>query len=246
MKPYMPVVASILKEIEPSSILDAPSGNGWLPPLLTFDHYVDGIDLFENKPKGYRNFIKADLDFGIPDNLEKYKAIVSCEGIEHIGNPLLFITTAQKHLMNNGIIIITTPNAWYPAAKLKYLLNGFFPSFPCLVGKIYRGTHMHIMPWSYPQLFLYLKLAGYTNIRLHNVPGKKPKHLHERIIGFPQKLYCNNKYKKASNSEEKDFWNDAGSDQSLFGRGLVVSAIYKMKDNAINPHAISDIKKSDK
>jgi SAM-dependent methyltransferase len=231
MKPYMPVVAGILNEIKPSSILDTPSGSGWLHSLLTFEHHIDGIDLFEDKPEGYRNFIKSDLDIGVPDNLGKYNAIVSCEGIEHLGNPLLLLATAQKHLMNNGLIIITTPNVWYPGAKLKYFLNGFFPSFPCLVGKIHRGSHMHIMPWSYPQLFLYLKLTGYTDIQLHDIPEKKPKHFHERIFGSPQKLYCNNKYKKASSSEEEAFWSDAGSDQSLFGRRLVVSAVYKDKEN---------------
>ncbi len=229
MKPYMPVVAGILNEIKPSSILDAPSGKGWLHSLLTFDHSIDGIDLFENKPEGYRNSLKADLDFGIPGDLEKYDAIVSCEGIEHIGNPLLFLETAKNHLVNNGLIVITTPNVWYPGARLQYFLRGFFPSFPCLVGKIRRGTHMHIMPWSYPQLFLYLKLAGYTNIKLHEVPEKKPKYLHEYIIGFPQKIYCNNRCRKASSGEEKAFWNDAGSNQSLFGRRLVVSAVYNEK-----------------
>ena len=221
----MPVVAGLLNEKKPSLILDAPSGSGWLLPLLTFNFFIDGVDLFENRPEGYRNFHKADLDHGIPADPEKYDAIVTCEGIEHIGNPILFLETAKERLVKNGIIILTTPNVWYPGARLQYFLRGFFPGFPCLTGKIRRGTHMHIMPWSYPQLFLYLKLTGYTDIRLHDIPEKKPKHFHERIIGLPHKLYCNNRLKKATSEEEKEFWKDAGSEQSLFGRRLVVSAI---------------------
>jgi hypothetical protein len=121
-------------------------------------------------------------------------------------------------------LIITTPNVWYPQAKLQYLLRGFFPSFPCLVGKIQRGTHMHIMPWSFAQMFLFLKLYGYSNIRLHDVPEKKPKHLYERVFGTPQRMYCLARAGKAGTEEERLFWQDAGSWQSVYGRRLVISA----------------------
>ena len=226
MKPYMSAVADILNKVKPESILDAPSGKGWLHTLLTYNHRIDGVDLFETKPEGYSNFVNTDLDYGIPESEGKYGAIVSCEGIEHIGNPLLFLTSAKNILVDNGVIIITTPNIWYPGAKLKYFFNGFFPSFPCLTGKICRGSHMHIMPWSYPQLFLYLKLSGYSDIQLYDVPEKKPKYFYEYVLGSTQKLYCKRKYRKASSDEEKNFWKYAGSDQSLFGRKLVVSAVY--------------------
>jgi hypothetical protein len=83
---------------------------------------------------------------------------------------------------------------------------------------------MHITPWSFPQLFLYLKLAGYENIELHNTTDKKPQHFFEHIFGFPQKLYCKNKLKKSKSIEEKEFWKMSGSIQSIFGRRLVVSA----------------------
>ena len=96
MKSYMPVVINLLDEIKPKSILDAPSGGGWLSSLLEANAVIDGIDLFEEKSSGYRNIIKADLDYGIPNELEKYDVVVSCEGIEHIGNPRLFLETARQ------------------------------------------------------------------------------------------------------------------------------------------------------
>jgi len=230
MKSYMSTVISVLNNKKPKTILDAPSGGGWLLSSLSFETTIDGIDLFEQKLSSYRNCIQADLDFGIPDSLLKYDAIVSCEGIEHFGNPILFFHTAKKHLNQDGIIIITTPNTWYPAAKIQYLLRGFFPSFPCLVGKIHRGTHMHITPWSFPQLYLYLSIAGYTDIKLHDTSDKKPVHFFEYIFGFPQKMYCYNKLKKAKSSEEKNFWKMSGNSQSVFGRRLVVSASSNNQD----------------
>ncbi len=227
MKPYMPVVIDILNEKKSYVILDAPSGGGLPHHSLHFTNDIDGIDLFARKPDGYRKFHKCDLNDGVPDEMDIYDAIVSCEGIEHLGNPILFLETAKDHLNKNGVIIITTPNTWYPTAKLQFFLRGFFPGFPCLTGKIKEGTHMHIMPWSFPQLFLYLKLTGYTDIKLHDVPEKKPKYLYERIIGIPQTIYCKHKYKKSRSQEEKRFWKYAGSDQSVYGRRMVVSAICK-------------------
>ena len=224
MKSYMPVVADILSEDNSKTILDAPSGNGWLLPLLVHNVEIDGIDLFEQKPDGYRDFIQENLDKGIPSSLPKYDAFVSCEGIEHIGNPLLFLETIKDHLNSNGLVIITTPNVWYPNAKIQYFLRGFSPSFPCLVGKIKKGMHMHIAPWTFPQLYLYLKLSGYSEIRLHNTADKKPKHFSEKILGIFQRLYCNHKKKRSKTSEEKDFWEMSGSRQSVYGRRLVVSA----------------------
>lgn len=233
MKTYVPVVAGLLNARKPAALLDAPCGGGWPRDTLHFKPIVDGIDLFENKPEGYRSFLKSDLEDGIPEQLGRYDAIISCEGIEHFGNPLRFLETANKHLNDNGLIIITTPNIWYPHAKIIYLLRGFFPSFPCLVGKVKKGTHMHITPWSYPQLYTYLRLAGFTDIKLHDIPGKKPKHLFEYVLGLPQMLYCRRKLKKARSKEERAFWQDTGSAQSLFGRRLVVSAVSKGVDS---PH----------
>ena len=223
-KKNRPVVVKILNELKPGSILDAPSGNGWLQKSLDYQPEFTGLDLFEEKPENYKDFAQADLDYGLPENLDMYEAFVICEGIEHVGNPLLLIEDASKHLVEGGLIVITTPNTWYPAARLKFFIRGFFPSFPCIVGKIKRGTHMHITPWSFPHLFLYLKLAGYSNIQLHEVQEKKPRRLFERLLGIPQILYCRSKLKKATTEEERDFWKTAGSTQSIYGRHLVVTA----------------------
>ncbi len=226
-KSNRPVAVKILNENRPATILDAPSGDGWLLRDLDYQPEVTGLDLFEEKPAGYKDFQKADLDYGLPEDLGKFDAFVTCEGIEHVGNPLLLVEHASRHLNDGGLIVITTPNIWFPAARMQFFLRGFFPSFPCLVGKIKRGTHMHIMPWSFPQLYLYLKLAGFSDVQLHDVDEKKPKRFFERILGIPQRAYCRKKIRQAKNAEEKQFWTHTGSDQSTYGRRLVVSAVYQ-------------------
>ena len=205
--------------------LDVPSGNGWLGKTLPPETQVDGIDLFEEKPQGYRQFWQYDLDNGIPKECSGYDLICCCEGIEHVGNPLLLLRSFKDALIDQGTLIVTTPNIWYPQSRIQYLLRGFFPSFPSLVGdKIKFGQHMHITPWSYPQLYLYLKLAGFEPPSIIPEPLSKPKHFHERIVGLPSKIYCSQKVRKSKSKEERNFWETAKCDGSRLGRHLMVIA----------------------
>jgi SAM-dependent methyltransferase len=225
VKPHESVVAALLRERRPRSLLDAPCGNGWLGNQIDFDCRIDGVDLYGQPPPGYASFQTADLDGGLPAALGEYDAIACCEGLEHLGNPVLFLRSAFRRLRPGGTLVVTTPNVWHPAARLQYFLRGFFPGFPSLAGRIRPGSHMHIMPWSFPQLFLYLRVAGFDAIRLHDVDEPKPKRLYEWPLALPQRLYCSSRERCAENDEERDYWRQAASPQSLFGRRLVVSAI---------------------
>lgn len=224
MKDYYRTIARIVSQLQPATIVDAPAGNGWLAAALDSRPVIDGIDLYAGQPQGYRNFLVHDLDHGLPGNLPDYDMGVCCEGIEHLSNPGLLLDSFFAHLKPGGILIVSTPNTWYPAARLAYLLRGFFPSFPSLAGKIQRGTHMHILPWTWPQLHLFLRLSGFDDITLHEVEEPKPKHTFERLVGWPLAAYCRRRGRKSAGAEEAAFWRIAGSMQSLYGRRLVVSA----------------------
>ncbi len=219
------VVLDFLARLKPRTLLDAPSGNGWLGAGLAFPAIVDGIDLYaQTPPAGYRSVRQADLDDGLPQWPEPYDCVVSCEGLEHLGNPLGFLRSCRDALVPGGTVIVTTPNIWYPAARLQFFARGFFPGFPCLAGRIQPGSHMHITPWSYPHLYLYLKLAGFEAIELHAEPLSQPGHWWERPFAWPQKVYCRGKARKATDAETKTFWETAGSGPSLHGRHLIMTA----------------------
>ena len=221
------VVLGIINKDRPAHILDVPCGGGWLSEGFDYKASIDGIDLYSTNQSGYGSVYACDLNEGIPSDLPDYDCIACCEGIEHFGNPLLFFQTVRKHLNQNGLFIVTTPNTWYPASKLQFLTRGFFPSFPCIVGRIEPGSHMHIIPWSYPQLYLYLKLAGFGEIELHQEPLSQAKHYWEEILALPQRIYCGRKMKRAADPEERLFWKEAGSAKSTCGRHLIVTAKLK-------------------
>lgn len=57
-------------------------------------------------------FAYWDLNWPWPHN-KKYKTIVSFEVLEHLQNPLLYLTEIRRHLENNGKLILTTPVAFH-------------------------------------------------------------------------------------------------------------------------------------
>jgi len=134
------------------------------------------------------------------------------------------MTDAHELLEENGLFVVTTPNIWNSASKIQFLTRGFFPGFPCLAGKIQRGTHMHITPWSFAHLYLYLTLAGFRDIQLHEEELSKAKHFWEIPLAMPQKLYAKGKLRRAANEEELSFWEICGSPRSIYSRHLIVTA----------------------
>ncbi|HCY58653.1 MAG TPA: hypothetical protein DHU78_07355 [Opitutae bacterium] len=53
-------VAKFLQRKTFKTVLDVPSGNGWLQKKSSNKQVMDGIDLFEEKSSGYRNFCQHD------------------------------------------------------------------------------------------------------------------------------------------------------------------------------------------
>ncbi len=106
------VVLAFLRGQAFSSVLDAPSGGGWLRGALGQDAVVDGVDLYVDSVPGYRRFWKHDLDQGLPADCGGYDLICCCEGLEHVGNPLLLLRDCHRALRPGGRLIVTTPNVW--------------------------------------------------------------------------------------------------------------------------------------
>ena len=84
---------------------------------------------------------------------------------------------------------------------------------------------MHITPWSWPQLHLYLKLAGFSEIRILPEPMSAAKHWYELLFALPAKLHCQHRVRKATTDEQREFWGIAGSGPALLGRHLIVTCI---------------------
>lgn len=223
-KTYKPVVVRLINQLQPKSLLDIGAGDGWLARELDSSPILDAIDWVRQPLVGYRSTYHADLNAGFPEGLHEYECIVSCENIAFLTNPGLFFSEVHAHLKNDGVFIISTPNTWHPQSRFQFFLRGFFPSFPSLAGKLKWGNYMHLIPWNFPQPYNFMKLHGFSDIVLHDVPEPRPKHFYEWIMAIPSILYCKSKLRRAKTEEEKNYWKYASSRQALLGRRLVISA----------------------
>jgi len=87
---------------------------------------IVGVDIYQKgveklREKGY-NIIVGDavaIDLG-----RKFDVIVAGEFIEHISNHGLFLDNMRKHLKDDGILILTTPNLFALRYQLRNLITG--------------------------------------------------------------------------------------------------------------------------
>lgn len=224
-KPYRHAVANQLARLMPHRVLDLATGDGWLAKAVPETTTIDGADLFQAvAPSGYRDFLRTDINKGVPAQFGSYDAIICCEAIGYLTNPGTLLDSIAEHLNPDGFVIISTPNPLYIGSRFLMMLRGSFPSFSYFLKNTEITSHM---PWSalgWPQLWFLLGQSGFRDITMLDVPEKKPKHLWEALMGFPARLYCKNRARKSETEQEKTFWIFAGSKQHLYGRRLVVTA----------------------
>ncbi|CAM3807943.1 Methyltransferase type 11 [Bordetella sputigena] len=230
VRPYRPVVLSILKERDARSVLDAPCGHGWLGRALQRQGgqerpQIDGVCLYEEPfpDSGYRNFVEHDLNDPLTLPADHYDAVVCGEALHLLTNPGVALDSFRTCLRKGGTLIVTTPNTWHMSSRLQYLLRGFHSGFRPSVGKK-PGQYITYIPWSFNQLHVFLSHYGFTDITLHEVNEPKPLHWAERMVAIPARLYGRGKQRRAESVEESRYWRQLASAQSLYGRWLVVSA----------------------
>ncbi len=87
----------------------------WVHDFLNNNSNVLGIDILSDDIKtlckeGYNMKVANAETFKLK---KKFNVIFAGELIEHLSNPGLFLQQSKKHLKDNGILILTTPNTFY-------------------------------------------------------------------------------------------------------------------------------------
>ena len=229
VKPYHPVVLDIIQKTRAHKVLDAPCGTGWLGHALQSaqpERLVDGMGLYEfpDASAKYGEVVEHDLNLPAPALNAPYDAVVCGEAIHLIANPGTMLESFRNLLSPVGTLVITTPNSWPPGSRLRYLLRGFHSGLAASSDRIIGEDYITYFPFNFGQLHLLLRHYGYTDITLHEVKEPKPARWYERLLAASSRQYCKRQGSESSTEMGREYWRHAGSDASLLGRGLVVSA----------------------
>jgi len=106
---------------------------GWLHfNIKKYAKSVFGIDISKEcieflKEKGYDVEVANAEDFNLN---QKFDVIVAGELIEHLSNFQGFLNSVKKHLKEDGLLILTTPNMFYFKEALFLVLRGYPPVNP--------------------------------------------------------------------------------------------------------------------
>lgn len=106
---------------------------GWLHgKIMGYAKSVIGIDISEEcvaflREKGYNVKLANAENF---DLNQKFDVIVAADLIEHLSNFGCFLESAQKHLKDGGLLILSTPNVFHFLNVVFLILRGRPPMNP--------------------------------------------------------------------------------------------------------------------
>lgn len=125
-------VANLLKDEQPGKLLDVGCGDGNLSQAakaLGFNVIAADLDNERFKFNGDIEFRKVDLNKALPFSKSCFEYVIAMEVIEHLDNLTFFIEELNRILIDNGVLIISTPNMLNLKSRIRFLFEGTFDYF---------------------------------------------------------------------------------------------------------------------
>jgi glycosyltransferase involved in cell wall biosynthesis len=116
-------ILKILEKTPPGKVLDVGCSSGLLSARIRDQgHYVVGVDHAE-EPGVHDNvdeFVRADLDEGLPDVGGGFDVVIAADVIEHVRRPEVLLRQMADRAGSDGRVVISTPNFghWYPRLRV--------------------------------------------------------------------------------------------------------------------------------
>lgn len=157
------IVINIMKTLPTGTVLDIPSGPGYLVRDLEKEGFSgiaaeidEGLYCFDDV-----QYKKVDMSGIFPFNDNCFDYVVSIEGIEHIENQFSFLREISRILKPGGRLILTTPNVLSLESRLEFFLSGFHSLAPKPIPLDSSNIYFeHINPIPFHQLYFACENAG--------------------------------------------------------------------------------------
>lgn len=149
-------------------ILDVGTGKGGLALRLhDLGYDVSACDINSEPPweKHFTiDYLQCDLNFGIPFRDESFDYVTCLEVISLLQNPFAICRELKRVLRPGGILLISSANILRMRSRIKFLLEGTYPSFdlpPIESDRAGGGSLVTINPIRLHELEYYLYKAGF-------------------------------------------------------------------------------------
>jgi hypothetical protein len=126
-----------------------------------------------------------------------------------------------------GRFVLSVPNPNYVGARVNHMIQGYPRSYSWFAQNDTPEPHMPWLSLGLFQLWLLLGLNGFEEVSVHDVNEPKPRRVWEHSLGWIVKNYARRQFRKADSESLRMLWSQALSDQVVYGRQLVISAVAK-------------------
>jgi SAM-dependent methyltransferase len=126
------IVQRHIGDVKETFILDMPCGAGLFSSRLAqAGMQVTAMDIEAVEPFKFDSAhrVLADANLGLPFDSEKFDALVTIEGIEHLENPRAFLRECARVVKPRGWVFLSTPNVDSLRSRKGVLVRGYHRYF---------------------------------------------------------------------------------------------------------------------